>query len=86
MKLILNNKQKQFLFDNYYVDAKVLDSLVYKGWENYWINNYEFELDTTLNKWNMRTLTLVDKDNMCRDIEFDLNFQDNDFETLLKIL
>lgn len=32
----LNDKQKQFLFDNYYVDAKVLDSLVYKGWENYW--------------------------------------------------
>ena len=36
----LNNKQKQFLFDNYYVTSKVLDALVYKGWQDYFIKNF----------------------------------------------
>jgi hypothetical protein len=83
----LNDNQKKFLFDKYYVDAKVLDSAIYAGWEDYWINNYDFELDTDINRWNMRTLSIIDKDPVfkCQDIVFDLNFQDNDFETLLAI-
>ena len=83
----LNTNQKKFLFDRCYVDAKVLDSAIYAGWEDYWINNYDFELDTNLNRWNMRTLRLIDKDTVikCQDLVVDLNFQDNDFETLLTI-
>lgn len=81
----LNNNQKRFLFENNYLDAKCLDSLTHKGWEEYWINNYDFELDLNLNGWNMRTLTLIDKDNMCRNIEIDLIFQNDDFNKLLSI-
>ena len=81
----LNKNQKKFLFDNYYLDSKMLDSLVYKGWENFWIDGFKFELDTNLNRWNMRTLSLVDKDLNYEVMSFDLNFQENDFDELLKI-
>jgi hypothetical protein len=82
----LNDNQKRFLFDNYYIDSKVLDSLTYRGWENYWINNFEFNLDTSLNRWNMRTLQIVYKDTKEVYIEVNLNFQVNDFKILLNIL
>ena len=38
----LNKKQKQFLFDNYYVTAKVLDACVEEGWQNYFIKWFNF--------------------------------------------
>ena len=82
----LNDNQKRYLFDNYYIDARVLDSLTYKGWEDYWINNFDFELDVNKNRFNMRTLRLIDKDTKEISTEFNLNLQGNDFETLLKIL
>ena len=79
----LNNKQKQFLFDNYYVDAKVLDALTYKGWQNYFIKNFTWKLDTDLNHWNMRTLQLVDKKQSDYvPYSVDLNFQGDDFNKL----
>ena len=58
----LNDSQKRFLFDTYYIDARVLDSLTYKGWEDYWINNFDFELEVNKNRFNMRTLRLIYKD------------------------
>lgn len=82
----LNDNQKRFLFDTYYIDARVLDSLTYKGWEEYWINNFDFELEVNKNRFNMRTLRLIDKDTKEVSTEFNLNLQGNDFETLLKIL
>lgn len=82
----LNDNQKRFLFDTYYIDARVLDSLTYKGWEDYWINNFDFELEVNKNRFNMRTLRLIDKDTKEVSTEFNLNLQGNDFETLLKIL
>ena len=82
----LNDNQKRFLFDTYYIDARVLDSLTYKGWEDYWINNFDFELEVNKNRFNMRTLRLIDKDTKEVSTEFNLNIQGNDFETLLKIL
>ena len=83
---LLNDKQKEYLFKKYYVDAKVLDSAAdYDGWQNYWIKNYTWKLQLELNHWNLRTLTLQPKDNVGRDIEFDLNFQGNDFKELMKI-
>ena len=81
----LNDNQKKFLFENYYVTSKTLDSLTYEGWENYWIKNFDFELDTNLNRWNMRTLKIFDKESLKIFIETDLNFQENDFEVLLEI-
>ena len=81
----INDNQKKFLFENYYVTSKTLDSLTYEGWENYWIKNFDFELDTNLNRWNMRTLKIFDKESLKIFIETDLNFQENDFEVLLEI-
>ena len=60
--------------------------MTYKGWEDYWINNFDFELDVNKNRFNMRTLRLIDKDTKEISTEFNLNLQGNDFETLLKIL
>jgi hypothetical protein len=82
----LNDNQKRFLFNTYYIDARVLDSLTYKGWEDYWINNFDFELEVNKNRFNMRTLRLIDKDTKEVSTEFNINLQGNDFETLLKIL
>ena len=81
----LNDNQKKFLFENYYVTSKTLDSLTYEGWENYWIKNFDFELDSYLNNWNMRTLKITDKENPKYFIQVELNFQENDFDTLLEI-
>lgn len=86
MKLTLNNKQKQFLFDEYYLTSKVLDSLVYKGWEQYFIKNFHWKLDTNLNRWNMRELVLISKETGEEYYNISLNFQGNDLNTLLKIL
>ena len=81
----LNKKQKQFLFDNYYVDAEVLDALTYKGWQNYYIDNFTWVLSENLNMWRMRTLTIFNKDNEIYE-QFDLNFQGNDFAELKKLI
>lgn len=85
MNIKLNKKQKQFLFDNYYVDAKVLDALIYKGWQNYYIDNFTWILSENLNMWNMRTLTIFNSDNEIYE-QFDLNFQGNDFIELKRLV
>ena len=83
----LNDNQKRYLFDKYYIDAEVLDSLVYKGWEDYWIDHYYFDLaDEYKYRPSFRNLQLIDKDTDKIATEFYLNFQGNDYETLLKIL
>lgn len=80
----LNNKQKQFLFDNYYVTAKVLDALVYEGWQNYFIKSFDWEL-AGKDIYGFERLYLKDKKS--KDIEYTigLNFQDNDYQKLLEI-
>jgi len=81
----LNGKQKKFLFENGYVTAKVLDSSAdYENWQNYFINEFTWNLTLELNEYRFRTLHLFDKDN---DIDYviNLNFQKNDLQTLLKM-
>jgi hypothetical protein len=85
MKLNLNDNQKQFLFDEYYITSKVLDSLVYNGWEKYFIKNFYWKLDTNLNRWNMRELSLISKETGEEYYNISLNFQGNDLEKLLSI-
>ena len=86
MLITLNDKQKQFLFDKrIYVDREVLDSLNYKGWENYFIDNFNWELETDLNCWRMRELFLISKRTGEIDYKIELNFQGNDLKTLLDI-
>lgn len=81
----LNDRQKQFLIDNDYITTKVLDSLTHKGWERYFIENFEWKLDLHSNNWNMNDLILVNKETNEVDYEPMLNFQGNDLQELLLI-
>ena len=86
----LTNKQKQFLFDNGYVTAKVLDAAVEPGWKDYFIKSFDWELAgkdwsgieklylIDKGKWNIR-----EKGNIVYTIG--LIFQDNDYNTLQNI-
>ena len=85
MLITLNDKQKQFLFDNRYVTRKTLDSLSYDGWEKFFIKNFYWKLETDLNRWRMRGLVLISKETGEIDYEVELNFQGNDLKTLLEI-
>ena len=55
----LNKKQKQFLFDNGYVTAKVLDACVEKGWQDYFIQTFDWVLEDKPNQYGLLTLHLV---------------------------
>jgi hypothetical protein len=83
MTITLTNEQKQFLFKEDYVNNKTLDSLTYEGWQNYFINGFEWVLRTNLNKWGFNTLKLFIDNNEWYSIE--LNFQGDDLKKLLNI-
>jgi len=80
----LNKNQKHFLFDNYYITTKTLDAVVHDGWENYFINNFVWEL-VGKDRYGLERLYLKDK--KTGDIEYTLGliFQDNDYNILLDI-
>jgi hypothetical protein len=80
----LNDKQKHFLVDWGCVTPKTLDSLTHKGWENYFIENFDWELDLHLNNWGMNDLLLTSKES---DITYDvmLNFQGGDLSDMLNL-
>jgi len=81
----LNKKQKQFLFDNYYVTSKVLDALTYKGWEDYFIKNFDWKLDLEYDPYGFNKLYLADKKTGDYDYIIGLNFQGNDKQLLLEV-
>lgn len=87
----LNDRQKQFLINNDYITTKVLNSLTHKGWERYFIENFEWKLDLHLNNWRMNDLVLTEKVPSYPDIDYEikyavmLNFQGNDLQELLLI-
>ena len=87
----LNDKQKQFLVDWGYITPKTLDSLTHKGWENYFIKNFDWELDLHLNKWRMNDLVLTEKVPSYPEIDYEikynvmLNFQGGDLSDMLNI-
>lgn len=81
----LNKAQKQWLFDNCYITAKVLDACVEPGWKNYFIKWYKWYLGGN-DDYGFTSLKLVDKDdNKTISYEIGLNFQNNDYEKLLAI-
>ncbi len=83
-EVVLNKRQKEFLFKNGYVTAKTLDAAVYKGWEDYFINRFTWVLDKNLNKYHFNELVLRNaSDGFVYKIS--LNFQDDDLETLLNL-
>ena len=86
--MILNKKQKQFLFANNYVNSKVLDAITCNGWQDSFIKNYVWELKGK-DQWGFDRLLLVNngksafgkKGNV--EYEIGLNFQNNDYKLLL---
>ena len=80
----LNKKQKQFLFDNYYVTSKVLDSLVYKGWEDYFIKKFDWTLEGK-DRYGLDLLYLKDKTSKDICYTIGLIFQNNDYKKLLEM-
>lgn len=94
----LNKKQKQFLFDNYYVDSRVLDAALEPGWQDYFIRCFDWKLeDINRREVGSRqyygTLKLIDNGKSIMgkatkgevDYTIDLIFQGNDYETLRKV-
>ena len=86
MKIKLNNNQKKFLIENEYVTTKTVDAVSYKSLYTYFVNEFDWVLDTDLNWYNMNDLILETKDKKF-GINYDLavNFQNNDYDILLNI-
>ena len=86
MKIKLNENQKKFLIENEYVTTKSVDAVSYKSLCNYFVNEFDWILDTNLNWYNMNDLILETKDKKY-GIDFNLavNFQNNDYDILLNI-
>lgn len=91
----LNDKQKQFLFNKYYVTAKVLDACEEEGWKDFYIKCYTWKLeDIERREFGSRQyygqLRLVDngksifgaKTKGTIDHDIMLIFQGKDYETL----
>ena len=49
--LQLNNIQKQWLFDKHYLTAKVLDAAIEPGWQDYFINYFNWNIFGENNGW-----------------------------------
>ena len=63
--LQLNNLQKQWLFDRHYVTAKVLDACVEPGWQDYFINYFNWNIFDEDNDNGWYHLILQAKDGSC---------------------
>ena len=81
----LKRKQKEFLFENYYVNAKVLDACVESGWKDYFMDCFDWLLSSTPNKYELIPLRLVEKESGMVFYTLGLNFQDNDYEKLMSL-
>ena len=86
MKIKLNDNQKKFLIENEYVTTKTVDAVSYNSLYTYFMVEFDWMLDTTLNWYNMNDLVLESKDKQY-GINYDLavNFQNNDYDILLNI-
>lgn len=88
MKIKLNDNQKKFLIDNGYVTAKSVDAVNHNKLYTYFMVEYDWILDTELNRFYMNDLVLEPKTKMYNfDFNYELfvNFQDDDYNLLLNI-
>ncbi len=86
MDFLLTDKQKQFLFDEYYIDSKGLDAAVYKGWQNYFIDNFDWKLvdiGTHARGQKYGTLILTAKKDKSVRYESLVIFQGDDYNKLI---
>lgn len=83
--VILNEKQKQFLFDEGYVDAKALDAAVEPGWKEYFMRKFKWVLEAKPVN-NTRLLVLTDiAFPVLPEYAVEIIFRKNDFEKLLTL-
>jgi len=82
--LKLNKLQKQFLFENCYVTAKVLDAAESKGWQDYFISSFDWQLEDTPNQYGFYMLHLVAANGEYW-YNIGLNFQGKDKLTMLNL-
>ena len=86
MEIKLNDNQKKFLIDNEYVTTKSVDAVSHSKLYTYFIKEFDWILETTNYYFNMNDLVLKDKDEKFGiNSVILLNFQDNDYNTLLNI-
>ena len=86
MEIKLNDNQKKFLIDNEYVTTKSVDAVSHNKLYTYFIKEFDWILETTNYYFNMNDLVLKDKDEKFGiNYVILLNFQDNDYNTLLNI-
>ena len=86
MEIKLNDNQKKFLIDNEYVTTKSVDAISYNKLYTYFIDEFDWTLETTNYYFNMNDLVLKSKDKKLGiNYVILLNFQDNDYNTLLNI-
>ena len=86
MEIKLNDNQKKFLIDNEYVTTKSVDAVSHSKLYTYFIKEFDWVLETTNYYFNMNDLVLKDKDEKFGiNYVILLNFQDNDYNTLLNI-
>jgi hypothetical protein len=84
-KIILNKKQKQFLFNNAYVTSKTFDAAVYPNWENYFINNFIWQLSVEPYLGQFRKLVLKDTETLEAFYTTGVNIISTDLATLLTL-
>ena len=86
MEIKLNDNQKKFLIENEYVTTKSVDAVSHSKLYTYFINEFDWVLETTNYYFNMNDLVLKSKDKKLGiNYVILLNFQDNDYNTLLNI-
>lgn len=86
MKINLNDNQKKFLIENEYVTTKTVDAVSHNKLYTYFIKEFDWVLETTNYYFNMNDLVLKSKDKKLGiNYVILLNFQDNDYDTLLNI-
>ena len=86
MEIKLNDNQKKFLIENEYVTTKSVDAVSHNKLYTYFIKEFDWVLETTNYYFNMNDLVLKSKDKKLGiNYVILLNFQDNDYDTLLNI-
>lgn len=86
----LNDKQKQFLFDEGYLPAAALGAVVEDGWMDHFINQYEWDLGHAPNQYGAYELIFYDKDLLDKDIfqsieELEIFLTDEDLDQLITL-
>lgn len=86
MEIKLNDNQKKFLIENEYVTTKSVDAVSHNKLYTYFIKEFDWILETANYYFNMNDLVLKSKDKKLGiNYVILLNFQDNDYDTLLNI-